>query len=184
MFHRPTAAEDAAFAVDAAVLGEADLVRVRRRLDELGRRIADLESRPAVRLERRLRSLGAGRGGALMRIAMTLVVRDEADIVGTWLDYHLASDVSLVIATDHRSVDGTSEILREHERDGRVVLLREEGDVLRQAEWVTRMSRLAATEHGADWVIPSDADEFWWPRGGSSQWRSRRYRPGSVSFAA
>ena len=102
-----------------------------------------------------------------MRIAMTLVVRDEADIVETWLRYHLARGVDVVIVTDHRSVDGTSEILQEHERDGRVVLLREESDILRQAEWTTRMARLAATEHEADWVIPSDADELWWPRAGT-----------------
>lgn len=98
---------------------------------------------------------------------MTLLVRDEADLVDAWLRYHLARNVDLVIATDHRSVDGTSDILRSYERDGRAVVIRENGEVLHQAEWVTRMARLAATEYGADWVINSDADEFWWPRGAS-----------------
>lgn len=102
-----------------------------------------------------------------MRIAMTLLVRDEVDVVETWLRYHLAHGVDLVLATDHRSIDGTSEILHEYARDGRVVVLREEAEEVRQGEWMTRMSRLAATEHGADWVIPSDADELWWPRFGS-----------------
>ena len=102
-----------------------------------------------------------------MRIAMTLLVRDEVDIVETWLRYHLARGIDVVIATDHRSVDGTSDALREYERQGRIVVLREEGDIVRQSEWMSRMSRLAALEHGADWVVPSDADEFWWPRAGS-----------------
>ena len=47
-----------------------------------------------------------------MRIVMTLVVRDEVDIVEAWLAYHLARGVDLVIATDHRSIDGTTDILR------------------------------------------------------------------------
>ena len=98
---------------------------------------------------------------------MTLLVRDEADILEHWLRYHLARGIDVVIATDHRSADGTTDILRSYQRDGRVVLLREHGEVMQQAEWVTRMARLAATEHGADWVIASDADEFWWPRSAS-----------------
>ncbi len=101
-----------------------------------------------------------------MRVAMTLVVRDEVDLVGEWLRYHLARGIDQVIVTDHRSVDGTTELLAEHAGDGRVRVIREEAPEMRQAEWVTRMARLAATEHGADWVINSDADEFWWPREG------------------
>src|SRR4029077_17019343 len=29
----------------------------------------------------------------------------------------------------------------------------------------TRLAREAVTEHGADWVISADGEEFWWPRG-------------------
>ena len=57
-----------------------------------------------------------------MRIVMTLLVQNEADIVDTWLRYHLARGVDVVIVTDHRSDDGTSEVLHEHARDGTVVV--------------------------------------------------------------
>lgn len=102
-----------------------------------------------------------------MRIVMTLLARNEADIVDAQLAFHLNAGVDFVVATDNRSDDGTSEILERYERAGYLLLLREEGDDMRQAEWVTRMARLAATELGADWVLNSDADEFWWPREGS-----------------
>ena len=98
---------------------------------------------------------------------MTLLVRDERDIVEEHLAFHLAAGVDEVIVTDHASTDGTEEVLARHEREGRVRVLREPEGPFRQREWVTRMARLAATEHGADWVINGDADEFWWPRGGS-----------------
>jgi glycosyl transferase family 2 len=102
-----------------------------------------------------------------MTLVMTLLARDEIDVVDAWLAFHLNAGVDVVIATDNRSQDGTTEVLEEYERSGQVHLIRESGEDLRQDEWVTRMARLAATQFGADWVINSDADEFWWPRGAS-----------------
>jgi len=98
---------------------------------------------------------------------MTLVVRDERDIIEQHVAFHRAAGVDAMIVTDHASTDGTEEVLARHERDGYVTLIREPEGPFRQRDWVTRMARLAATEHGADWVINGDADEFWWPHGGS-----------------
>jgi hypothetical protein len=102
-----------------------------------------------------------------MTLVMTLLARDEADVIESWLSYHLNAGADFVVATDNRSQDGTTDVLERYARDGHLHLIREDGDDLRQNEWVTRMARLAATDFGADWVINSDADEFWWPRGAS-----------------
>ncbi len=98
---------------------------------------------------------------------MTLLARDESDVVDAQIAFHLHAGVDFVVATDNASSDRTTEILERYEQGGHLRLLREPGDEVRQGAWVTRMARLAATEHEADWVINSDADEFWWPRGGS-----------------
>lgn len=102
-----------------------------------------------------------------MRIVLTLLARDEADIVDECIRYHLANGVDFVIATDHASVDGTADILASYERAGQLRLLRQDDAEIRQSEWVTAMARLAASDYGADWVINTDADEFWWPRSGT-----------------
>jgi Glycosyl transferase family 2 len=102
-----------------------------------------------------------------MKLVMTVLARDEADVIDAQLKYHLNAGVDFVIATDNLSQDGTTEILESHARDGHLHLIREDNSYLQQAEWTTRMGRLAATDFGADWVIHSDADEFWWPRGES-----------------
>ncbi|MFP3464431.1 glycosyltransferase family 2 protein [Leifsonia sp. SIMBA_070] len=99
-----------------------------------------------------------------MRLAMTLMVRDEADIVGAMIDHHLAQGVDTLIVTDNGSVDGTAELLESYAADGRIVLHHDPEHRKQQAVTVTRMAREAATEHGADWVVNADADEFWLPR--------------------
>jgi hypothetical protein len=101
-----------------------------------------------------------------MRLVQTLVVRDEVDIIDAQIAYHLNAGVDFVIATDHDSEDGTTEILESYERRGYLRLIRERGEV-RESDWRTRMARAAATEQGADWVINTDADEFWVPRFGT-----------------
>ena len=102
-----------------------------------------------------------------MRVVLTLLVRDEADVIEANLVHHYSLGIDHVVVTDHRSTDGTTEVLERFAREGRLSLLHEDSDELRQSDWVTRMARLAATDHAADWVINGDADELWWPRDGS-----------------
>jgi Glycosyl transferase family 2 len=102
-----------------------------------------------------------------VKIVLALRTRDQAELVDANVSFHLNVGIDFVIATDHRSEDGTFDILRAYEREGCLRLIREDGEWVRGSEWRTRMARLAALEHGADWVLHGDGDEFWWPRAGS-----------------
>ena len=119
-----------------------------------------------------------------IRLVLTVLVRDEVDIIETTIDYHLAQGVDAVIATDNRSRDGTRQILERYAHSGRVILIPEEGEDYRQGDWVTRMARIASTELGADWVINADADEFWWPATGDLRATLRRIPPEYVTVLA
>jgi hypothetical protein len=102
-----------------------------------------------------------------MKLVMTLLVRDEEDILREHLEYHLGAGVDFVVATDHRSEDATAEILSEYERAGVARLIRRADEFTQENVWLSEMARLAATAYDADWVINSAADEFWFPRGSS-----------------
>ena len=95
-----------------------------------------------------------------MKLVLTLLVRDEADILALNLEHHLAQGVDHFIITDNRSVDDTPVILEKYRARGLVDLINESSETYDQAVWVTRMAEHAASE-GADWVIHADADEFW-----------------------
>lgn len=96
-------------------------------------------------------------------IILTLMVRDEVDIIAAMIEHHLAQGVDHIIVTDNASVDGTREILAKYEALGVLELHDDLRHEKQQAEVVTKMARKAAEELGASWVINADADEFWVP---------------------
>ena len=101
-----------------------------------------------------------------MRVVLSLRTRDHVDLVDAHIEFHLGAGVDAIIATDHRSQDGTRAVLERYEHDGSLVLVRNDEEKYTPGMWMNEVARRAATELGADWVIHSDADEFWWPRGG------------------
>jgi hypothetical protein len=102
-----------------------------------------------------------------MKLVMTLLVRDSGELLRHNLDFHLRQGVDFFVITDNRSTDETPAIIGEYVRAGLARGIHEAEDTFSQARWVTRMARLAASDHGAHWVINNDDDEFWSARGGT-----------------
>jgi hypothetical protein len=112
-----------------------------------------------------------------MKIVMTLLIRDEEDILRENILYHLSQGVDFFIATDNLSEDSSKDILMEFKEQGCLHYILEESNDFDQRKWVTRMARMAAVEFDADWVINNDADEFWWPLEGNLKTMFERIPP-------
>ena len=109
---------------------------------------------------------------------MTLLVRDEADVIAQNLRWHLAHGVEHAIVTDNASTDGTVEAIEPFVAEGAVTLLHEPSPDYLQDVWATRMALLARERHGADWILSNDADEFWRPPEGLRDLREVLPAPG------
>ena len=100
-----------------------------------------------------------------MQVHGLLVARNEADIIRTNVLYHLSLGLDRILIVDNGSSDGTDRVLRElARRDPRVRWTRDEG-LWYAGQLFTKIAREAFGE-GADWVVPIDADEFWYAPGG------------------
>ena len=101
-------------------------------------------------------------------IVMTLLVKNEEQMLAQQIEFHHALGVDHFIVTDNNSTDGTPDIIRRYQEKGWVVdVIEEHATDYEQKAWVDRMVELARAKHHADWIINADADEFWLPACGS-----------------
>lgn len=101
-------------------------------------------------------------------IVMTLLVKNEEQMLAQQIEFHHALGVDHFIVTDNNSTDGTPDIIRRYQEKGWIVdVIEEHATDYEQKAWVDRMVELARAKHHADWIINADADEFWLPVCGS-----------------
>jgi FkbM family methyltransferase len=94
-------------------------------------------------------------------VVMVILCRDESDIIRESLAYHLHHGVEAFVVMDNDSTDGTRDILAEFEKLGVATIVEQPMHTKAQGKWMTELARLALDKYQPDWVLASDADEFW-----------------------
>jgi hypothetical protein len=97
------------------------------------------------------------------RLVMTILVKNEADIIEANIRTHANGGVDAFVVMDNSSTDGTRTILTSLQSEFEIIVVDEPG-IYDQARWMQRLARIAKNELKADWVINNDADEFWLSR--------------------
>lgn len=88
------------------------------------------------------------------------MVKNEMDIIESFVR-HTLSFADELLLIDHQSTDKTAEILRSLQQEGLPLTVHTSRRVeYAQAEMTTELLYEAINQHGADLVIPLDADEF------------------------
>lgn len=102
------------------------------------------------------------------RLIMTLLVKNEEQMIGRNIEFHKHMGVDGFIVTDNNSTDKTLSILKEYQKKGWILkIIQEPSTGYEQKKWVDRMVMLAKNKYKADWVINADADEFWYAKSSS-----------------
>ena len=101
------------------------------------------------------------------KLIMTLLVRDEEDILEYNICYHLNQGVDFIVAIDNGSTDGTVQILEKYQKKKVLSYSIIKKHTYEQDVWVSQMAKEAVKKYGATHLFHCDADEFWFPTKGN-----------------
>lgn len=101
------------------------------------------------------------------RLVMTLLVRDEEDILERNICFHLSRGVDFILAIDNGSTDRTPDILQKFQKLGVLSYRTITKQTYEQNTWVSEMAKDAVEHYGATHLFHCDADEFWLPVSGN-----------------
>ena len=96
---------------------------------------------------------------------MSLIVKDEADIIAENIEYHHQKGVDTFVVLDNGSTDGTRDILSDLCSSYDMDIIDYPSEYI-QDKIATSLANYLRLEKQADWLISNDADEFWVPRTG------------------
>jgi len=102
-----------------------------------------------------------------VRISLVMVVKNEEDIIADNINFHSKIGVDNFVIIDNGSNDKTYDIIHSLSSNYEITLLKKTG-VFNQKKMTTEITKLAFKKYNPDWIINSDADEFWVPQQGSS----------------
>lgn len=100
------------------------------------------------------------------RLVMTILCRNEVDIIEANIRVHASLGVDAFVVMDNGSTDGTREKLEALTNEFELHIIDEFG-AYQQAKWMRQLAVYAREKLSANWVISNDADEFWLPEKGS-----------------
>lgn len=95
-----------------------------------------------------------------MKLIAVTMVRDEADIIGFTLRHLIHEGIDHIIVADNLSTDNTRAILDLFPSD-RLTVVEDSEPAYNQDRKMSALA-LRAWQMGADWVLPFDADEWWY----------------------
>ncbi|MDM5271270.1 glycosyltransferase family 2 protein [Sulfurovum sp. zt1-1] len=115
-------------------------------------------------------------------LVMTILVKNEADIIETNIRTHAALGVDAFVVMDNDSTDGTREILAKLQNEFEITIY-DEKEPYNQKKFMTKLAFKAKDLYNADWIINNDADEFWIPNDGLNLKNHLKYKGGVLRVA-